>query len=255
MKNLKLFLGQLALLCVASCAGGGNYAFAQATQASNMVKVCDEDCTIHTAPIGTVLQFGKGTGSTWELPFPVTISTLPLWADYTVLGDPDNGVVKEIDAQRAANAYTITYTASGSSTVQTVTVPALPVTPPPVVAGVCANSPTLNYATDGTVTITIPPYCMIIQQGGAYGTLQVGPYFIEILGTPATPMFQPGMGTNQPVGQGAAYMSILPGSGGYPAMTPALAHSRKVRPWQTLPPKPISAAPTDEMTNATLPNF
>lgn len=228
MKNLKLFLGQLALLCVASCAGGGNFAFAQATQAPNMVKVCDEDCTIHTAPIGTILQFGKGQGSTWELPFPVTISTLPLWADYTVLGDPDNGVVKEIDAQQVANAYTITYTASGSSTVQSVTIPALPAAaPPPFLAATCSNGPTLNYGNDGTVTITIPPYCMLIQPGGSWGFLQIGGYRIEILGDPSLVMFSPSnQGTNAPVTQGALLKSILPG--------PGLAHNRQPRDWQRM---------------------
>ena len=81
MKNLKLFVGQLVLLCVASCLGAGNFVFAQATKAPNMVKVGPEGITIRTAPVGTVLQFGIGTGSNWELPFPVTATTLPLFVD------------------------------------------------------------------------------------------------------------------------------------------------------------------------------
>lgn len=181
---------------------------AQTTQAPNMVKIGVEGITIKTAPIGTILQFGIGTGNTWETPFAVTSTTLPLFADYTVLGDPDNGVVKEIDAQQIATSYVVAYTAAGSSTVQTVTIPALPVIVPPPVAGVCASAPTLNYATDGTIDIHIPPNCTITS--GTYSSINIGSYFLLLMGNPSLPPFQPGMGTNQQVGQGAAYMTILP---------------------------------------------
>lgn len=114
-------------------------AIAQVAQMPNAFKIGPEGITIISAPANTVLQFGIGT--TWEPPFALTASSLPLYAYYSVLGDPAPNILKEIDAQQQATAYTVTYTAAGSTTPITVNIPALvgaSVTIP--IGGTCTTS-------------------------------------------------------------------------------------------------------------------
>lgn len=103
---------------------------------ANAYKVCDEGCTIVSMPVGTVYQFGTDNVSVpgtlgWEPSATSTADTvLPLWANYTTLGDPAPGVVKEFDVQETSQPQTIIYTTNGSPAQVSVTVPALVPTPP-----------------------------------------------------------------------------------------------------------------------------
>lgn len=109
--------------------------FTPVAQMPNAYKVCDEGCTITSVAPAAVLQFG--TGNTWGPTFSISTSQLPLLVSYqapnTILSpaDPAPGVVKEIDVQQTAAPQTVVYTLAGVPT--TVTVPALPPPPQPVI--------------------------------------------------------------------------------------------------------------------------
>lgn len=118
--------------------------------APNMVPVCDEGCTITAVSSATaVFQFGVGT--TWGPTF--IAPTLPLFVSYVspnpILSpyDPLPNVLKGLDAQQQATAYTVTYSFARNTT--TVPIPALPPIPvgPPIAAMCQAMS-------DGTFVCT-----------------------------------------------------------------------------------------------------
>jgi hypothetical protein len=103
-------------------------------QMANAVKICDEGCTIVSMPLGTIYQFGTGTGINWLPPATSTLSNpvLPLLVYYTSFPvgapgpiDPDSGVLKEFDVQQTSALQTIVFTAAGSTVSVTKIVPAL----------------------------------------------------------------------------------------------------------------------------------
>jgi len=119
MKNLLIFLLSAGALAQAPVAPKP-----PVPQMANAFFICTEGCTITAMPIGTVYQFG--TRGKFTPPVTTTASTaLPLYAYYTVLGDPAEGLVKEFDVQQTTVPQTIVYTAQGSTTPVTVVVPAL----------------------------------------------------------------------------------------------------------------------------------
>ena len=130
---------------------------------ANAVTICGEGCTITTMPVATVYQFGTGTGTTWLPPATSTSSSpeLPLYVSYTSFPvgvppfDPDPGFVKELDVQQSNAAFTVTWTTSGSPTVNVTVVPAL--APPPVTTAPPPPPPPVTPPPPPPLPVTPPP--------------------------------------------------------------------------------------------------
>jgi hypothetical protein len=228
MKNLKLFLGQLVLLCVASCAGGGNFAFAQSLP-PNYVQVATEFQTIDI-PAGVTLTVEYGCSGAWSAPVILTGPNLGMAVQpSSIKGSVDSAVCPKnalIVLQSTAAVDVVVHSPSYNSagvetdTAAKFTITALPVvtsppvttttttpppatttstTPTPAVQPVCQGSASLTAAKDGTVTVIVPPYCLLMQPKGAWGFVSIGGYNITITGDQTSPLFAPGNGTNMPL--------------------------------------------------------
>lgn len=137
----------LAALCVPALAQS------PIAEIPNATLIGAEGITITAVSSATaVLQFGIGT--TWCT--TITAPKLPLlvsWASPNPAVcpfDPIAGIAKSIVAQQQAAAYTVTYTASGSTKKIVVTVPALPPPPPPP----APKTTTYTITLQGTFTLT-----------------------------------------------------------------------------------------------------
>jgi hypothetical protein len=179
-----------------------------------------ENLNTFDIPAGTyVFQYGCGT--TWTAPLTIlgpqpgkqfTFLSFGLKSDMTCPGIAGAVGQPGIEVQQQAAGFSIgvhTWTGSAYGAAVATKIPALasttppPVTTPPVTTPVttpagCVGVSSVSYGTDGTVTIVISPYCMMIQQGGAYGFIQVGGYRIGIEGDPSLLLFNANSGTNTP---------------------------------------------------------
>jgi hypothetical protein len=144
---MKRFLPSVLLLLASFAASAQN---APVAKMANAIPIGPEGITITAiSNPSALLQFG--TGTTW---CPAANYSHSLWLVVSYLApnlplcpfDPAPGLVKEIDAQQAAAAYTVTFTHAGTTTL--VTVPALTATPP------VTTPPGTTPA--GPVTITLP---------------------------------------------------------------------------------------------------
>lgn len=143
MRKLIFQIAVIAALCLPV------FAQTPVAEITNATLVGPEGITITAISSSTaVLQFGIGT--TWCS--TITAPKLPLLVSYVSPNpplcpfDPFVGVAKSIVAQQQATAYTVTYTAAGSTKSVVVTVPAL-VPPAPKTA---------TYKITCTATATVP---------------------------------------------------------------------------------------------------
>lgn len=200
MKHLKLCLGQLVLLCVALCAAG-NIAFAQ-SMPSGYIPVANEYQSIDV-PAGAKLTAEYGCSGAWSKPFtlsgPLTgvgvqPSSFPGAVDAS-LCNKNILIILEATVPVTVTVHALAYNSAGVliNTPSSFTIPVLATTataPPTAASTVCSVSPTLTQAVDGTVTIVIPPPCIIKQTGGAWANTLTGDgYSIYILGNPSQGLF------------------------------------------------------------------
>lgn len=144
MNKAKLLMGLFLL--------GGTL---KAQTAPNMVKVCDEICTVTAVSVPNALwQFGQGTS--WS---PLSVQTYPLVANCFLScpqfgGDPAPSITKTLYVQQQAQAFTVVWNDS-TGKVTTTAIPGLPV---PLVTQTAVAPDTAAVAPQAVTTapITLP---------------------------------------------------------------------------------------------------
>lgn len=153
-----------------------------------------------TIPANTSIQVRYGCPAAWSptltLKGPLKLQVYPgaasVWNSIT-----DAGCAVPRSLQALSGLTSVSITVNTTPTTSTITTIPASGTPPPAV---CTTPPSLTYASDGTLTIVIPPYCLLIQQGGSYANLPptTDGYAIIIQGNSSQPLFSGTAGTNGP---------------------------------------------------------
>jgi hypothetical protein len=169
-------------------------------EVANAVTICSESplCTI-TAVSDPTAVFQFGASSKW-CPTTIRDPALPLVVSYASPNpvlcafDPDPSVIKTFVGQQMSNAYEVTFTLAGPSTLMVVTVPALssqtsapPVATPPV------TGPTVQMANaykicDEGCTIVGMPVGTVYQFGAGAGATWL-PAATSTSSSPALPLY------------------------------------------------------------------